>query len=44
MGERDEDCQLELPLELREPVQAPWWADVLQMETEGDQDTGYWGA
>lgn len=44
MGERDEPEQLELGLELREPVSAPWWAEVIEHETEGDQDTGWWGA
>lgn len=44
MGERDEPEQLELGLELREPVPAPWWAEIIKHETEGNQDTGWWGA
>ena len=36
--------QLELGLELREPVPAPWWFETIKHETEGDQDTGWWGA
>lgn len=36
--------QPELPLELWEPVRAPAWADPLEAETEGNQDTGYWEA
>lgn len=36
--------QPELPLELREPVPAPPWTDVLDIESEGNQDTGYWEA
>lgn len=35
--------QLPLPLELREPVAAPAWTAALEQETEGDQDTGWWG-
>lgn len=38
------DEQLELGLELREPVLAPSWAGALEKETEGNQDTGWWGA
>ena len=42
------DCQdgeqLELGLELREPALVPWWAQAIEQETEGDQDTGWWGA
>lgn len=33
-----------LPLELREPVPGPRWAGTLERETEGNQDTGWWGA
>lgn len=44
MGERDEPEQLELGLELREPVPAPWWSQAIEHETEGDQDTRWWGA
>ena len=36
--------QLELGLELREPALVPWWAEIIEHETEGDQDTGCWGA
>lgn len=36
--------QLELGLELREPVPAPWWAALLERDTEGNQDSGWWGA
>lgn len=44
MGERDEPEQLELGLELWEPVAAPVWAGALEQEAEGNQDTGWWGA
>ena len=44
MRERDEVEQLQLPLELREPLPAPRWAAVLEEETEGNQDTGFLGA
>lgn len=44
MGKRDEPEQLELGLELRESVPAPRWAWALEQETEGNQDTGSWGA
>ena len=44
MGERDEAEQLQLPLEVREPVAPPRWAAALEEETEGNQDTGFWGA
>lgn len=36
--------QLELGLDLWEPVAAPVWAAALEQETEGNQDTGFWGA
>lgn len=44
MEERYEPEQLELQLELREPVPEPRWAGALEQETEGNQDTGWWGA
>ena len=44
MIDPDQPEQLELGLELRAPVRAPWWAEVIEHETEGDQDTGWWGA
>lgn len=44
MTDRQDAEQLELGLELREPVPAPWWAEVIEHETEGDQDTEWWGA
>lgn len=44
MGERDACGQMELPLELREAVAAPWWAEAVEWDTEGNQDTGHWGA
>lgn len=44
MGEPGDDGPMELPLELREPVPMPWWAEALVWETEGNQDTGHWGA
>lgn len=44
MTDRQDAEQLELGLELREPVPAPWWAEIVEHETEGDQDTGWWGA
>lgn len=44
MGEWNEQEQLQLPLELREPVPAPRWAETLEHETEGNQDTGWWEA
>lgn len=44
MGERDEAEQLQLPLELSVPVAPPRWAAALEEETEGNQDTGFWGA
>lgn len=44
MREQGESEQLELSLELREPVPAPRWVAALERETEGDQDTGWWGA
>lgn len=42
--ERDGSEQLSLPLELREPVPTPWWAEALVWKTEGNQDTMHWGA
>lgn len=44
MGEQSEPEQLQLALELREPVPAPRWAETLGHETEGNQDTGWWEA
>ena len=44
MGERYQPEQLELGLELYEPVPVPWWSQAIEHETEGDQDTGWWGA
>lgn len=45
MGEVGEEPeQLELGLEIREPAPTPWWARLVEHETEGDQDTGWWGA
>lgn len=44
MTERQPAEQLELGLEIREPAPAPWWSQVIKRETEGDQDTGWWGA
>lgn len=44
MAEQDESAQLELGLELSEPVPAPWWTEIIEHETEGNQDTGWWGA
>lgn len=44
MGERDEPEQLELGLGLREPVPVACWAELIEHETEGDQDTGWWDA
>lgn len=44
MGEPDDDGQMELSLELREAVAAPRWAEAIMWETEGNQDTGHWGA
>lgn len=44
MGEQDEGGQMELPLELAEPVPAPRWEAALKQETEGNQDRGWWGA
>lgn len=41
---REEPEQLELDLEIREPAPTPWWFQVVEHETEGDQDTGWWGA
>lgn len=41
MTERDQAEQPQLPLELREPVPAPRWAETLEHETEGNQDTGW---
>lgn len=34
----------QLPIELWEPVKAPSWAEAIALETEGNQDSGYWGA
>lgn len=39
-----DDAQLELGLEVREPVPAPRWAEALDQEVEGNQDRGWWGA
>lgn len=36
--------QTELPIELSEALPAPWWAGIVHEETEGNQDTGFWGA
>lgn len=44
MTDRHEPEQLQLPLEHREPVSAPRWAWAIEQETEGNQDTGSWGA
>ena len=44
MNDQQHPEQLQLPLEHREPVPAPSWAGALEHETEGDQDTGWWGA
>lgn len=44
MTDREVPEQLELGLELWEPVEAPAWAAALEYETEGNQDTGFWGA
>ena len=44
MNDRQDVEQLELGLEVREPVPVPWWAELIEHETEGDQDTGWWGA
>lgn len=44
MTDRQDAEQLELGLELSELVPAPWWAEIIKHETEGDQDTGWWGA
>lgn len=38
------DGQPELPLELWEPVPTPPWAGAVEVEIEGNQDTGYWEA
>lgn len=44
MNDQHHTEQLQLPLEHREPVPAPRWAETLEHETEGNQDTGWWGA
>lgn len=44
MGERGQSEQLQLALELREPSAPPRWAWALEQETEGNQDSGFWGA
>lgn len=44
MSDQQRAEQLELGLELREPLPAPRWAEIIEHETEGDQDTGWWGA
>lgn len=36
--------QLPLPLGLREPAPPSRWGEALERETEGNQDTGWWGA
>lgn len=43
-GGQETPEQLQLPLEHREPVEPPRWAAALEEETEGNQDTGFWGA
>lgn len=40
MGEREVPDQLELGLELWEPVPAPWWPQAIEHETEGDHEAG----
>lgn len=44
MTGRQDSEQLELGLDLREPVPAPWWTEIIEHETEGNQDAGWWGA
>lgn len=44
MGEREHDGQMELSLELWEPVPVPRWAETIELEIEGSQDSGYWDA
>lgn len=34
----------QLPLEFAEQVLAPRWAEAIAIETEGNQDTGWWEA
>ncbi len=42
--EPNQHHQPQLPLELWEPSPSPVWAEVIELETEGNQDTGYWEA
>lgn len=44
MTDKHHGEQLELGIEHREPMPAPRWAWALEHETEGNQDTGWWGA
>ena len=40
----DADEQPQVPLNLTEPVPVPWWASIIEYETEGSQETGWWEA
>jgi len=40
-----DDAQMELPLEHSVPVaEDAWWVAAIELETEGNQDTGWWDA